>query len=360
MKSLIPTVLMVLLVFQACTEATPPAQQTEQKTSAVPVKIESLMRDDAPSKVMASGMVASKEEIRLAFKIGGVISAVYVQEGSRVKKGQLLARLDPQEINAQVAQAEANLEKYQRDLDRVTRLYKDTVATLEQVENLTTAVDVAKSQLEIAAFNKNHAAIYAPTSGRILKRFAEKGEIIGPGNPVYFLAADRSAQVLRLGLSDVDVVKLKLGDPADVQLDAWPGQRFQAQVSEIAAGSDPMSGTFEVELSLKTEGKSVKNGFIGKATIFPRLTANRIRVPMSAMIEANSEKVLLYVPNEAGDGVEEISISSYEIADEYLSVPVEELRGVRYVITEGARYVDKENPIRIVNQPSDSPFVARN
>lgn len=352
----ISVLIISLLLLSACSE---PAkkQRTQRETKVIPVKVADIIPYNKALPIQASGVVASQEELKLAFKIGGVISAVYVNEGDRVKRGQVLARLDPSEIQAQVDQAKTGLEKAVRDLERGQRLYEDTVATLEQVQDLTSAKEVAENNLKIASFNQKYATIYAPSSGRVLKRFAEKGEIIGPGNPVYFIATQGSAQILRVGLTDMDVVRVQIGDSAHLQFDAWANQSFKGKVSEIAAGSDPMSGTYEVEIAINSSKFPLKNGFIGKAEILPKTEKGILKIPIDAVVEADPITASIYVPNASGEGVIPVILSSYQMGNDFILTPESELGIHRQVITDGARYLRSESSIKIVNE---SPKLSKN
>lgn len=323
--------------------------RNEHKAPVIRVKTETISKLDHAPPVYTSGTVAAREEIRLSFKIGGVIHSIFVNEGAWVKKGQLLARLNPQEIKAQVNQAESALEKANRDLERASRLYEDTVVTLEVVQDLTTAKEVAASNLEIAKFNQQYAEIYAPASGRILKKFAESGEIIGPGSPVFYLAANNTEQVIRGSLTDVDIVRVNYGDPAEVFFDAWPADTFHAKVIEIAAGTDPMTGTFEIELQLMPHKKSLKNGFVGHIALSPQQNGDWMKIPMNALVEADNKSATFYAPGPE-QTAQLITVQQYNIHNEFISVPAESLKGHSVIITDGARYIKSGDLISIVNQ----------
>ncbi|MGC4022693.1 MAG: hypothetical protein QM734_12475 [Cyclobacteriaceae bacterium] len=121
-----------------------------------------------------------------------------------------MASLDLTEIDAQVAQAKNNLDKTQRDLDRGKRLLKDSAATLEQIQNLTTAHNVAEESFRIASFNRQFSTIRANTSGKVIRKFANEGELVGSGTPV--LMVNSSAQnewIVKIGLPDVDWVRVE-------------------------------------------------------------------------------------------------------------------------------------------------------
>merc|ERR1711912_15282 len=119
-------------------------KKTSQKTQPVSVKVAEVEKLEKPIPVVASGVLGSESESKLSFKIGGIIAKIYVEEGQKVKAGQLLAELEKAEINAQVVQAQSGLAKAIRDLERAKSLYEDTVATLEQVQNATTAKKLQK------------------------------------------------------------------------------------------------------------------------------------------------------------------------------------------------------------------------
>lgn len=342
---------LVALLGACSPEAKAPQEANTVDKNLVSVQVEAVVPASEVSPIISSGRVASKEEIKLSFKIGGVIEQIRVDEGDRVRKGQLLAKLDPAEISAQVSQANSATDKAKRDLARAERLYKDTVITLEQLENLRTALEVAEADLQIASFNQSRSAIYAQSSGTILRRMAEAGELTNPGAPILVMAANQSAQIIRIGLSDVDVVKIKLGDKAKVFFDAWPGETFNAKVSEIAASADPASGTFEVELNIEKSNKQVKNGFVGKVQLLPASQAEYLKIPMAAIVEADQDHAIVYVPDTSSEKAIRMALSPYEISNDALLIPASRYGSIEQVITEGAKYIKADSRIAIVAKP---------
>jgi multidrug efflux system membrane fusion protein len=153
--------------------------------------------------IHVTGVIQSDTEAKPSFKTGGVIARTYVEEGDYVKKGQLLAQLDMTEIEAQANQAKFAVEKAQRDQQRVENLYRDSIATLEQWQNATTAVDMAKKSLQIAEFNVAYSQIHSPVEGKVITQLMQEGEITGPGVPVYYIMGVKQADwKLVAGLTD--------------------------------------------------------------------------------------------------------------------------------------------------------------
>jgi len=180
---------------------------TTAVTNAIAVRVAPITEDSAAQPVTATGVIALRDEIALSFKIGGVVSQVLAREGESVPAGQLLATLDLREIDAQVAKAQSAAAKAERDLARVSRLQADSVATRQQLEDATTAAEVARADLQTAMVNRQYARIVAPASAVVLHRAAEPGELVSVGSPVLTLGSRSSGTVARVALPDRDVVR---------------------------------------------------------------------------------------------------------------------------------------------------------
>jgi RND family efflux transporter MFP subunit len=267
--------------------------------SGTPVRIDTATIRTTPLPVRVSGRLASKAEIPLSFKIDGVVDRINVDEGDAVAQGETLARLHLSEIEASVMEAESAVEKARRDLARTRRLHRDSVATLEEVQDAQTAVDVAEARLQAARFNRTYAVITAPATGRILRRHAEEGELVQPGRPVVTLGASSRGWVLRVGVAAQDVVTLRDGDSARVQLNAYPSRSFPARVTEIADAATPQTGTFDVELRVNPQNARFKSGFIGRAMISPSAAGNYVEVPIPALVRGTGRTGAVFVVDDS-------------------------------------------------------------
>jgi membrane fusion protein, multidrug efflux system len=293
--------LLLLPGLWGCGDKTEQAQTTDTDTtttdaSVVPVRLAAVEQVERAEPVVASGLVSSAEEARLSFKIGGIVNKLYVEEGQSVRKGQLLATLNLTEIDAQVTQAQLAGEKAERDLARVKRLYADTAATLEQLQNATTGSNVARQNLTIAQFNRGYAQIRASVDGTVTRRLVNEGEFVGPGAGVYLLSGNRRSDwVVRVGIADKDWARLKLGDRATVALDAYPDRAFAGQITELAQAADPMNKLYEVEIRLNPNGAKLAPGLFAKATLTPTQRRTYTMVPVEAIVEGNGKDGYVYV-----------------------------------------------------------------
>lgn len=257
-----------------------------QAQAPLPVEVVTVHWQDYARPVRFSGLLENKSEQNLAFKISGLIRRVSVNEGQWVKAGQVLAALDLEEIDAQVAKAESVLANAERNLARFKSLQGLDALSVEQLQGAETQVDVARSDLTVARFNQRHAIIRAPADGRVLKRRVENNEMVAPGTPAFLFAPNKSGWVLRGGVTDRDIVRLGLSDRASIRLDAFPGVSFRARVNELAARAD-QSQTFGVELQLDEQAEhTLLAGFVGHAEITPAHTRQAVLLPTMAMVRA--------------------------------------------------------------------------
>jgi RND family efflux transporter MFP subunit len=271
----------LLLLIAACNKT--PRTMKETEPPVVKGMVIELKEISIP--VLATGMLASAHQSNLSFMTGGLIRDISAREGGLVKQGEVLASLDLTEINSRLRQAELALEKANRDYERAQNLYRDSVATLETMQNATTAKELAESNYRIAAFSREHSVIRAPSDGKILQRLAEKNEVTGQGRPVFVFASTEAIWVLKVRLSDREVVNFSVGDPARLRFDAFPGADFPGKICLIGNSADPITGTFEVEIGLELIPERLVSGLVGTAELFPAAAAS-IVIPSKALLGA--------------------------------------------------------------------------
>jgi len=315
--------------------------------STIAVKVMPVRAGSYNIPIISSGLVSTETESRLSFKVGGIISRILVEEGQAVTKGQLLASLDLTEINAQVSQARNNFEKSKRDLERGQRLFKDSASTLEQMQNLQTAYDVANENFTIASFNKQFATIHANASGRVIRKFVNEGEQVTAGSPV--LIINSSAQnnwIVRIGLPDVDWVRVKKGDPSKVFLDAYPNDVFEGEVSLINEGADPLNGLYHAEVKIKPKGTKLASGLFAKVEILSSNERLLQGVPIEAIVEGNGKNAYVFVANGDQKSVKKIPVTVAYITGDSAIIS-KGLENVKEVITSGSAFLTEFSTIKI-------------
>jgi RND family efflux transporter MFP subunit len=332
---------MILLCAGCRNEAPPPAGEVITRVRSVRV-----VPEEISIPVRSGGVLMTTEEMKLSFKTGGIVEKIVVREGDKVRGGDLIALLNLSEIRANVSLAENGFEKSLRDLTRIKNLYADTVVTLEQLQNATSAFEAARTTLEIARFNFLHSAIRAPADGIILKQLVRENEIVSPGYPVLLFGSSGGSWKVKTGISDRDIIKINRGDSATVTTDAYPGVVFKAVVEQISGVANPMTGTYEVELFLNGAGYRLAAGFIAAVDIYPAVRRSVILVPAGAVVEADGDTGYIFAVN-GSDIAEKFSIKITAITGPNMAVtgiPA----GITEVVYEGAAYLKHGTKVEVV------------
>jgi RND family efflux transporter MFP subunit len=327
------------------------AAVTPQADERIPVRLQPVTTASEGRVMQYSGLIASNSEARLSFKIGGMISRIYVKEGDHVVAGQLLATLDLTEINAQVQQATQNLEKAQRDESRINNLYRDTVASLEQVQNIHTQSTVAAEALRIARFNQQYAQIRATAGGTILQKLMNEGEYASAGSAVLvFNGVTPGDWVVRFGVSDKDWAVLHKGDKAVIALDAYPDTRFTGQVTKLAEGADANGGTYAVEVTLAPAGHKLAPGLFCTLQLQPEVRRPLAYIPAAALVEGDGTTGFVYALNTDERTVRKIPVRIAFLQGDRIAI-AGGLEDVKEVITDGAGYLTERSVVKLISKP---------
>ncbi|MCF0069852.1 efflux RND transporter periplasmic adaptor subunit [Dyadobacter sp. CY261] len=334
-------ILAAALLTSACKEEKKP----EQTDETIPVKIISSAALTQAQAVETSGLLGSENEARLSFKIAGIIRDIQVKEGDHVRKGQLLATLNTTEIAAQMSQAEENFLKTQRDARRVQNLYRDSVATKEQLENTQSAMVLAEKQLDIVKFNLSQSKIFSTADGVVMQKLQNAGEQVQGGTPVLHISSTSSSDwVVKCGLTDKDWARLKGGEKAEVTFDAYP-QTFSGSVKTLAQVSDPVSGLYQVEIRLDKPVVKLASGLFAKASIYPKQQTSMVSIPVDALIEGENDSAFVFVAEGNRAQKKRVKIAFLEGDKAFILAGID--AGAR-VIREGSAYLAEGSVIKVV------------
>jgi membrane fusion protein, multidrug efflux system len=341
MRTLASTLILALLVSACGTQA-----DEAQRAEATPVRVRPATTGPATPSIQTNGTVATRDEARLSFKTTGVIRAIHVEEGVAVREGQKLAEIELAEVNAQVEQARQLAEKARRDLERGERLYADQVVSLEQLEDLRTQAALQKAALEAAQFNRGYAVIVAPGDGVVLRRLAEERELVPAGQTVLVVGARDAGYVVKAALADREIVQLKLGDPAEIRMDAYPTQALPGTLVEIASAADA-SGMFPIEVRFDSVPVRLASGLVAKLNLYPASSrANLLTyVPIGAVVEGDGDRASVFVVD--GHVVKRRAVRVAFIATAEVAL-AEGLAPGERVVTDGALYLEDGERISVV------------
>jgi RND family efflux transporter MFP subunit len=345
-KKTIIICLFALPLFYACKEEKK-EQNPFETADVIPIKTTTVQSLALTSNISASGLVTTENQADYGFKIGGVVSRIYVEEGQFFKKGQLLASLDDTEISAGLNQADLNLKKFERDYERANNLYKDSVYTLEQLQNTKTGLDIAKKQKDAVAFNARYAKIYATSDGFVARKIANEGEVVGSGSPI--LAINETTQnnnyLLKIGLTDKEWASTKIGQKAIVTLDGYPEKQFDAFVFRKSQAADVALGSFQVELKLDMKNSKPAVGMFGKAEIKAENAQDFIIIPYDALIEADGNNAFVFIVENNKVKRQPVTINKFENEKIFIK---EGLKKTDQIVISNSAYLNEQSTIKII------------
>lgn len=335
-----------------CGDATGEAAEAGPEDGGVPVLVAEARPAPEVNDVQAYGIVRPDREAILSFKISGLVKSIPADKGDLVKKGDVLAELDQREIDADARRAAALLAKTKRDVERLKPLAEKGFASRQAIQDAETAYEQALSERTRVEFNRSLARITAPADGVVLERMAEPNEIVSPGQPILTVSQGGGGFIMRAGLADREVARIRLGAKASVTMDAFPGVELEGAVRRIAAASEARTGTFEVEIELGSVPAGTASGFVGQARIEPARTEEAgamraLAIPASAILEGHGSTANVYVVDEKTMTVRPVRIAVSHLAGGDVVVTSGLQPGER-VVSAGAPYLRPGAKIRVV------------
>ena len=343
----ISVLVIIILLLSGCGHKEDKKTTELNSKEAIPVKIASVNSLNQEKNILATGLITTENEARYSFKIGGVIDKIFVEEGQHFKKGQLLAKLKITEINSQLQQAQFGYDKAKRDYTRANNLYKDSVATLEQLQNAKTAMDYAQKTVNVVAFNQEYATIYASSDGFVSKKLANQGEVVNAGMPILAINETNKNNdwVLKLGVTDADWALIQINQSAKVQIDAFPNQVFNAKVIRKSQATDQTNGSFQIELKLELLGAKLAVGMFAKAEIKTKSTTNLPVIPYDALIEADGNNAFVFIPSN--NGVKRVPIIIESFNNKHVTVK-SGLENIESIIVSNSAFLNENSNIKII------------
>lgn len=261
----------------------------------MPVTVGKVERGSIARTAAVSGVVEPIRTVGVNSQLPGALLQVLVQEGDVVRVGTPLARLDDRELAAQLAAAEAAYQVAEAAYQRAEQLRDRKVITVPEYERDRTAFAAAKAQYDQLRTRIGYATVRAPVSGVITEKHVETGDVIG-NQARLFSIADVSSLVVRVGVSELDVVELRNGDPVFISLDAYPNRELAGRIRRIFPSGDPTTRLVPVEVAIDPASAGmVRPGFLARITFALSTHDNVLLIPQSAIIGAQGNEAVFAV-----------------------------------------------------------------
>jgi membrane fusion protein (multidrug efflux system) len=277
----------------------------------MPVEFAAVKRANVAERITIVGNLIGAATVEAVPRINGRLSAVHVKLGDSVRQGQPIAQVEDREIREQVRQAEAafkvgdatirqreadlklaqtNLERNRNLLERQLlprQTYDDTEArhqaAIAQLDLARAQHEQSTARLEELRINLANTTIHSPVDGFVGKRYLDPGASVSPNAPVASVVDIRTVRMVA-NIVEKDVKRLSIGMPAQVEVDAFPGEKFTGRVGRIAPVFDPQTRTAEMEIEVPNPGFRLKPGMYARVDLTTDSRENALTVPQNAVV----------------------------------------------------------------------------
>lgn len=247
----------------------------------VEVRVVQPERGPAVQAVYATGTVEPSVNIPIAPRGGGRIVQLLVGEGDRVRRGQVLARLEDADLRRTVEELEARERFARQSYQRIQALVQRGVAAAIELDRARADLDAAEAATARAREQLDYMTLHAPAEGYILRRDGEVGEYVGINEPIFYMSTDAPLRI-SAEVDEEDIPLVRVGQAVLVNADAFPDRVFEGRVAEITPKGDPVSRSYRVRVSLPAE-TPLKVGMTADTNIIVRRRENALLVPATAL-----------------------------------------------------------------------------
>lgn len=260
-----------------------------------------------PGTIKASGEMKAIRSVNISSERQGLLAELYVIEGEKVEKNQLLAKMDGGDYKFRLGQVQADFLTESSAFNRRKILFQEGAISKDEYEEYLNRFLSSQARLNQIKVEGDEFDIRAPFSGTITTRFSEPGSFVAPTTRVSSVQGSTSASIVELSqglevivkVPESDIGRIQVGQTASFRTDAFPDKRFQAKVSEIAPRASQVDNvtSFEVTLSLSNISSVLRIGMNADVEFQTGQTAESILVPTVAIVTENGQPGILIVDN---------------------------------------------------------------
>jgi len=326
-----------------------------------PVLTQKVAAGAAASRDVYSGEVRARYETDLGFRIAGKILKREVDAGARVKKGQVLARLDPEDAKlaadaarAQTASAESDLALAKAELDRSAELLDKkfiSQSAYDAKKNVYNAAqarhDQMKSQAAISTNQAGYTTLTADADGVVLVAMAEPGQVVTAGQAVLKLAHAGEKDVV-LNAPEGQLARFRVGEDVAISLWADPQKVFRGRIREVAGGADAVTRTYTVKVAAIDPPPTAYIGMTANVHFAPTIDAGLTLLPLGAIAgDRDAPAVWIVDPKTSAVQLRRVKLGAFR---EDGATVLEGLAPGEVVVTAGVHKLRAGQVVRLAQQ----------
>ncbi len=263
-------------------------KQKDEADPATPVEVAIAERKLIAAHYSGTAALEPENQAQVVAKASGILLQLHVEEGDKVKAGQLLALLDPEKPRLELARAEANLKRLENEYRRAGDLYARKLVSSEAHDRARFDLETQKAAFDLAKLDLDYTRIVAPISGVISERMVKAGNLIQLQQPL-FRIDDFDPLLAVLNVPERELSTIRASLPVAMHVDAMPGRSFDGVVARVSPVVEAGTGTFRVTTEFHDADGLLKSGMFGRVNIVYDQRQDALVIPREALLEADSE-----------------------------------------------------------------------
>lgn len=305
-----------------------------------------LKRSDFTRFVEIQGNVESKESVMASSEVGGRIIRLNAEEGRPIRRGQLVAKIDLESIDKQIAEIKTSLDLANDLYNRQKRLWDQNIGSEVQFLQAKNNKERLEKSLETLAFQQTKANVYAPISGVVNMIFAEQGEMAGPGAPIIEILDTRKIKVVA-AVPETYLKAIKKGANVKVKFPALDLEK-EAKISMISNTINPANRTFKIEVNMVNNNGLLKPNLLAIMMVSDFSQNDVVTVPVEVVQQEinGNDYVMIAQPDNDGWQAQKVYVQTGESYEGNVII-TEGLKGDEKLIMEGSRGLVDLEPIRV-------------
>lgn len=302
--------------------------------------------------VSLQGAVREIESLMVSSEIGGRVVRLLVEEGQQVSRGKLVAEIDPEALEKQIAEVQTALELAIEVYDRQKRLWDQNIGSEIQYLEAKNGKERLERSLESLQLQLGKSKIYAPMSGTVDQILTEAGEMAAPGAPLFTLLDTRRVKAV-VDAPENFLTSIRKGDEVLLSIPAL-GQEYEERISFIGTTIDPGNRTFKVEVEIDNPDGMLKPNLLANMKVVELRLEDAVVIPINLLQQEVGGKNYVLIKSEGTDGLvaKKVYVTVGESADNGIVI-TNGLSGGEELIAEGARGLSDKERIS-VQTPSTS------
>ena len=264
-----------------------------------------------------TGTLKPDEEVLVTTEVDGIVRKIYVDEGTNVSVGTLLAEINDTDYvlnvrfsEAALRQAEAQQINARKSFKRLHALYQEELITKQQFDDISTkvaladaALESARATLSISREKLSRTKIYSPITASVKEKKVYVGDFVRNGTPLFQIIKPNPLK-LRFSISEKDAAGLKTGQDVAFTVDAHSNQKFHGKISLLYPNVEEKTRTLQAEAIVPNEGQILKPGYFARVQIFTREARDSVVVPVTALLyDGPTIRVFVINGNQAKERV---------------------------------------------------------